>query len=206
MKTPSDANDPRRYSPSTARNREPILAAIRDILPAQGLVLEIAAGSGEHGPFIADALPDLTWQPSDLDPDNLPSIAAWAETAAHKNVRPPLILDVMADPWPIDRAGAILCINMIHISPWACTEALMRGAGSILAEGAPLILYGPYRIDGKQTAPSNEAFEGWLKGLNPDFGVRDLGEVAHVATRHGLTLEQRIEMPANNFVVVFRRG
>lgn len=206
MQQPSDPADPRRFAPSTARNREPILQVLRDLLPTTGRVLEIASGAGEHAAYFADHFPDLTWQPSDADPEASPSIAAWAAQARHGNVKPPLVLDVARWPWPLESAEAVICINMVHISPWACTEGLMRGAGAILQAGGLLYLYGPYRIDGQQTAPSNEQFEQWLKSLNPEFGVRDLADVQAEAARHGLELVQKIPMPSNNFSLVLRKN
>jgi SAM-dependent methyltransferase len=194
-------------SPATARNREPILAVLGPRLPASGLVLEIAAGAGEHAVFLAGALPGLTWQPTDPDAAARASISAWREEARLPNLLAPLPLDA-ADPagWPIRRADAIVCINMIHISPWAATEGLMAGAGDVLAPGGLLYLYGPYREDDVPTAPSNEAFDQSLKSRDPRWGLRRLADVAAVAETHGLALVERIEMPANNLSLLFRKG
>jgi len=193
----------RRSAPATLRNREPILAVLRRVLPESGLVLEIASGTGEHAAFFAEALPGVRWQPSDPDPGALDSIAAWTEGL--ETVLPPLSLDAAADVWPVARARAIVCINMIHISPWAATEGLMRGAGRVLDPGAPLYLYGPYRRGGEHTAPSNAAFDADLRARNPGWGVRDLEAVIAEAGRNGLAFEELVEMPANNLSVVFRR-
>ena len=196
-------NDRRRHAPAALRNRDPILAILRQVLPASGMVLEVASGSGEHVAHFATALPALRWQPSDPDPAACVSIAAWAEGLA--NVRPPVALDAAAGDWPVDRAAAIVCINMVHISPWAATSGLMAGAGRLLPPGAPLYLYGPYRQAGRHTAPSNAAFDADLRARNPEWGVRDLNAVADVAAAHGLHLAEVVEMPANNLSLVFRR-
>lgn len=195
----------RRTAPAATRNREPILAVLRTLLPERGLVLEIASGTGQHAAAFADALPGLTWQPSDPDPAALASIAAWRETAGFPNLRQPIALDAASDAWPMDRADAVLCINMVHISPWGATEGLMRGAARILPAGGPLILYGPYRRAGVPTAPSNEAFDASLKARDPRWGLRDQETVEAEAARNGLRLDRLVEMPANNLVLVFRR-
>jgi hypothetical protein len=199
--------DPRVTSPATARNRAPILAVLRPRLPPQGLVLEIAAGAGEHAAYNAAALPGLQWQPTDPDPEALASIAAWRAHAALPNLLPPLRLDAaVPDNWPVTLADAIVNINMIHISPWAATQGLMRGAARLLPAGANLFLYGPYIERDIATAPSNLAFGQSLKSRNPAWGIRHLDDVTALATQHGLTLAERIAMPANNLVLVFRRG
>jgi hypothetical protein len=200
MSESSDAQ----HAPATARNREAIRDVLRESLPARGTILEIAAGTGEHAVFFAEAFPHLIWQPSEPNPDARASIAAHATAARLNNLRPPLALDAAWPDWPIAAADAIVCINMIHISPWAATEGLMAGAARLKAE--VLYLYGPYRENGRDTAPSNEAFEGWLKAQNPAFGLRHLEEVADLAARNGFTLDRRIDMPANNLSVVFRRN
>lgn len=196
-----------RTSPSTARNREPILDVLKPRLPSRGLVLEIAAGAGEHAVHNAGALPGLLWRPTDPDPEALASIAAWREHAALPNLLEPLVLDA-ADPdsWPIKRADAVVNINMIHISPWAATEGLMVGAGRVLPAGGVLILYGPYIESAVETAPSNLAFDANLKNRNPAWGLRRLDDVAALAARQGLELAERIGMPANNLALVFRRA
>jgi SAM-dependent methyltransferase len=195
-----------RVSPSTARNRDPILEVLRPRLPPAGLVLEIAAGAGEHAAHMARALPGLSWRPTDPDPEALASIAAWREAAGLDNLLPPLRLDA-ADPdgWPVAHADAVVNINMIHISPWAAAEGLMTGAGRVLAPGAPLFLYGPYIEASVATAPSNLDFDASLRGRNPAWGLRRLEDVAALAAGRGLALEARIAMPANNLLLVFRR-
>jgi SAM-dependent methyltransferase len=194
----------KRHAPATTRNREPILAVLREELPQRGLLLEVASGTGEHSAYFAPRFPDLTWQPSDADADSLASIEAWQADSAAPNLMPPVLLDAASATWPIDRADAILCVNMVHISPWSATVGLMRGAGRLLAAGAPLILYGPYRRADVPTAPSNEAFDESLKARDPEWGLRTLEDVAAEAEKNGLALERIVEMPANNLSVVFR--
>jgi cyclopropane fatty-acyl-phospholipid synthase-like methyltransferase len=192
-------------APAVARNREPILAVLRRVLSEPGLVLEIASGSGEHAVYFAAALPHLTWQPTDPDPEARASIAAYRAATALPNVLPPLALDAAASRWPMTQADALVSINMIHIAPWAATEGLMAGAKRLLPAGGVLFLYGPFREHGQHTAPSNAAFDESLRARNEEWGVRDLAEVAALASRHGLALEERVAMPANNLSVVFRR-
>jgi hypothetical protein len=194
----------KREAPAAARNREPIAAVLREALPKCGKVLEIASGTGEHAVYFAGLFPGLVWQPTDPDPAALASIHAWRDEAALGNLLEPLRLDAAAEAWPIDSADALLCVNMVHISPWAATEGLMRGAGRLSAAGAPLILYGPYRRAGVPTAPSNLAFDESLRARNPQWGLRDLEAVEAEAVRHGLRLERVFEMPANNLALVYR--
>lgn len=195
----------KRYAPATLRNRDAILTVLRDALPPAGLVLEVASGSGEHAIHFAAALPALEWQPSDPDPAALASIAAWRAEAGLPNVRAPILLDAAGD-WLIDRADAILCINMVHISPWDATLGLMHGAGRVLAPGGLLYLYGPYVRDGVETAPSNLAFDASLKARDPRWGVRRLEDVVAAAERQGLRFDRLVEMAANNLSVIFRRA
>lgn len=193
----------RKHAPATLRNREPIAEALAELLPAHGLTLEIASGSGEHAAFFAGRFPQVTWQPSDFDAAALTSIAAWC--AGLENVLPPLALDVTAPDWPVERADAIFCANMLHIAPWAATPGLMAGAGRVLATGGPLIVYGPFRRADVPTAPSNEAFDESLKHRDPAWGLRDLEAVDGAADAQGLAPDRVIEMPANNLMVVWRR-
>ncbi len=195
----------RRHSPAAERNRAPILAELRRLLPARGMALEIASGSGQHAAHFAAALPGWTWQPSDGDARSLASIAAWCEGLA--NVRPPLALDVLAPDWPGLPAtvDAIFCANMIHISPWATTPALMQGAVRHLSAAGVLVLYGPYVVEGEPTAASNLAFDADLRARNPDWGLRRLADVAQQAAASGLYLRERVSMPANNALLVFAR-
>lgn len=193
-------------SPSAARNREPMLYVLKPRLPARGLVLEIAAGSGEHAVYYADALPDLQWLPTDADEEALASIAAWRDHAGPPNLLPPLRLDA-SDPaaWPVERADAVVSINMVHISPWSATEGLMAGAGRVLPTGGLLFLYGPYIEPDVETAPSNLAFDDSLRRRNPAWGLRRLDAVAALAAAQGLQLAERIAMPANNLSLFFRK-
>jgi len=194
----------RRHAPATSRNRDPIADVLAAELPAEGLVLEVASGSGEHCAYFAERFPALRWQPSDPDPDALASIADWCNGLA--NIFPPLALDAAADDWPIASADAILCVNMVHISPWEATLGLMAGAGRLLGAGASLILYGPYRRQGVPTAESNEAFDRSLKARDSRWGLRHVEDVSAAAAARGLVLQRVVEMPANNLTLVFRRG
>lgn len=197
--------DPRQFAPATQRNRDVILDVLRRTLPATDLVLEVASGSGEHVVHFAAHLPDLAFQPSDPNPEALASIAAWIEAAGVPNVRPPIQLDVCQPFWPIANAAALVCINMIHISPWEATVGLITGAQAILPAGAPLFLYGPFIRAGVETAPSNLAFDKSLRDRNPAWGIRRLDDVAAVARSAGFSGPEVTEMPANNVSVVFRR-
>lgn len=197
--------DHRLQYPATERNRDAILDVLRGVLPEAGLVLEIASGSGEHVVHFARAFPNLTFQPSDPEDAALHSIAAWTQDTGAANVLPPVMLDAASDRWPVVKADAILCINMIHIAPWRATEGLLREAAALLPQGAPLYLYGPYRQASVVTAPSNEAFDDSLKARNPEWGLRDLEIVAALARDSGFSAPVVTAMPANNLSVVFRR-
>jgi SAM-dependent methyltransferase len=197
------SDDPRRVAPAAARNRDPILAVLRGVLPARGLVLEVASGTGEHCAHFAAALPGLEWQPTDLDDDNRASIDAWCAGLPH--VRPALALDATASAWPVPRADAVVCINMIHIAPWAATPGLLHGAARLVPAGAPLVLYGPFRRAGVPTAPSNEEFDASLRARDPAWGLRALEDVGAEAVAAGFGPPEVVEMPANNLTVVFRR-
>ncbi len=201
-----EPDDPRLFHPHVARNREPILAVHKRLLPARALVLELASGSGEHAAFFAKALPGVSWLPSDIDAKALASIAAFRAEAALANLLAPVLLDATSEPWPVKRVNAIICCNMIHISPWAACEGLIAGAGRTLQAGGFLFLYGPFKIDGHHTARSNQEFDAWLRGQNPEWGIRDIGDVRALAAQHGLTLAETVPMPANNLSVVFRRN
>jgi SAM-dependent methyltransferase len=203
----TDASPPgARTSPSTARNRQPILDVLRPRLPPDARVLEVASGAGEHAMFLAQAMPGLRWQPTDRDPEALASIAAWRTTAGLSNLAAPVRLDA-ADlaSWPPGPFEAMVCINMIHISPWVASEGLMAGAGQVLAPGGRLFLYGPFLEAEVATTPSNLAFDQSLKARDPAWGLRDLAEVATLAAMQGLAFAERIGMPANNLLVVFER-
>ena len=194
-----------RSAPAAGRNREPILWVLRDLLPGPVHVLEIASGTGEHAMWFSSALPELTWQPTDRDQDALGSIAAWRDRAGPPNLRPPLRLDASAVSWPIDQADAVVAINMIHIAPWTATIGLIGGAERVLTAGGLLFFYGPFREGGVHTADSNAAFDADLRARDPSWGIRDLDEIAALASRHGFMAPERIPMPANNLSVVFRR-
>jgi hypothetical protein len=191
-------------STAVARNREPILAILRRVLPAHGLVLEIASGTGEHAVHFATGLPHLDWQPTDRDADARQSIAAHRALARLPNLLAPLELDASARSWPVARADAVVAINMIHIAPWTATQGLMAGSGRALPPGGVLYLYGPFKEDGRHTAPSNADFDAGLRARNPDWGVRDLADVSDLARAQGLDLVERISMPANNLSLIFR--
>ncbi len=194
-------------SPSALRNREPILAVLRRVLPPAGRVLEIASGTGEHAVFAARALPGLVWQPSDPDADARATVAARIAQEGAANVLPPLPIDVRAPDWgvvgPFD---AIVAINMIHIAPWDATPALFAGAAGLLGANGILFLYGPYQKDGAHTAPSNAAFDAWLKARDPASGVRDMEAVEDAAARNGFALREVVQMPANNMALIFIRA
>jgi len=200
-------DDPRRHMPATLRNRDAILAVLKDIVPQQGLLLEIASGSGEHAAFMAPQLSPLLWQPTDYEAETLPSIDAYPADSGSNNIRPALQLDVTQQPWPVKACDALLCCNMIHIAPWAAAEGLFGGASAIMSQSAPLILYGPFKRHGRHTAPSNETFDAeFLKARNPLWGVRCLEtDVVPLAQRTGFALDRVVEMPANNLTVIFRK-
>lgn len=196
----------RRSAPAALRNREPIANVLRDWLPESGLVLEVASGTGEHVVYFAQAFPQLEWQPSDLDQSALGSISAWRASAALANVREPILVDSSSPDWPIERADAILNINMVHISPWDATIGLLDGASALLEAGAPLILYGPWLLDGIETAASNVDFDSDLRRRDPSWGLRKVEEFTALAeTRNFMLIEQR-GMPANNLMLLFRKG
>ncbi|WP_373235547.1 DUF938 domain-containing protein [Cohaesibacter celericrescens] len=191
------------HSPSTLRNRDPILELLRDVLPESGTVLEIASGSGEHIPHFASSLPALTWQPSDPSPQARESIQAWSQEETQNNLLPPLDIDTTSETWPIEYADAMIAINMVHISPWAATQGLFKKAGNILPSGGTLVLYGPYRQEGRPFVDSNAEFDAYLRAKNPAWGIRQVEDVINAANQYGLTLTSIVEMPANNLSVVF---
>ena len=180
-----------------------MLEVLSRVLPGEGLVLEVASGSGEHGAWFAQHLRPLAWQPSDPDPVMRRSIAAHGSEVA--SLKAPLDLDVTRQPWPIERADAVVCINMIHIAPWAAAEGLVAGTGRILSPDGVLVLYGPFKRGGAHTAPSNAAFDQSLRAEDPAWGVRNLEDVSDLAAAQGLQLQEVVEMPANNLTVVFTR-
>lgn len=195
----------KRESPAAARNRDPILAVLRDWLPERGRVLEIAAGTGQHAVYFAAAFPLLEWQPTDPDPEARLSIDAWREEEGTPNLAPALHLDVMASGWPVREADAVIAINLVHISPPEASTGLLEGAARLLAPGAPLILYGPWRVKGELLVYSNHAFDAKLKERDPNFGLRELTTWAAEARSHSFTLAERRTMPANNLMLRFER-
>ncbi|MDP1999040.1 MAG: DUF938 domain-containing protein [Rhodoferax sp.] len=204
------ANSPL-YSPAADRNREPILQALRLILPPQGLALEIASGTGQHVAHFAAGLPGWVWQPSDAQADAFDSITGWCAQMGAGRVKPPILLNVMASPWPGDNSpfaqqfDAIYCANMLHISPWATCAALMQGAARHLTPAGLLLVYGPFLEAGQPTSPGNQDFDQSLRQRDPDWGIRQLDDVTREAHHVGLRLRQRLPMPANNLLLVFHR-
>ena len=199
------AGGAKRSAPAALRNRDPIAAVLTNWLPVSGLVLEIASGSGEHVVHFAERFPNLEWQPSDIHPDALQSIAAWLDVAALRNVLPPVVLDASSQDWPVDEANAVLSINMVHISPWASALGLLEGARRILPAGAPLIMYGPWLKGDIETAPSNLDFDADLKRRDPAWGLRQVEDFSEAAEARGLKLEETRVMPANNLMLLLRR-
>ncbi len=201
------STDPRRYAPAASRNREPILGVLQQFLPAQGLVLEIASGTGEHVAHFAKAMPGLRFQPSDPDPDARASIDAWTTELGLSNVQRAIDLNAATQTWPLSGADAVVCINMIHISPWSSAIGLFAGAERALAHapGGLLYLYGPFRRDGHHTSPSNADFDQQLRRQNAAWGIRDLEAVADIASQTGFQAPIVVPMPANNLSVIFQR-
>ncbi len=196
--------DGRPHNPAAERNKEPIRQVLERVLPKQGRVLEIASGPGTHVAHFAQTMPGLSWQPSEREAEARRAIEARRQDEALDNVHPPLELDVLHSPWPIDRADAIVCINLTHIAPWAATPALFAGAARILPAGGVVVLYGPFRRGGQHTTASNAEFDRSLRTRDPEWGLRDVETVAEAATVEGLVLEATVEMPANNLSLIFR--
>lgn len=195
------------HAPATLRNREAILGVLRQELPKSGMVLEVASGSGEHAVYFAHHMPQLSWQPSDPDPRALASIAAYRAEYDGVNLHAPVMLDAARPSWPVVRADATVCINMVHISPWEATSGLFKGAAHVLSEAhAPFILYGPYFENAVEPAPSNLQFDESLKSRNRHWGIRQLADMDALANAHGFTRTERYEMPANNLALVYRRA
>ncbi|MAL79463.1 MAG: SAM-dependent methyltransferase [Sneathiella sp.] len=205
--------DRRQFAPAAERNREPILRVLKDWLPQQGTVLEVASGSGEHAIYFAPRLTPLLWQSSNYEQEQMDSVSDWIAHAPADNLLPPLWLDVTEAQWPVEEEAyedkpvtAIFNANMIHISPWATTAGLMAGAGRILPAGGRLILYGPFKINGEHTANSNREFDGWLKARDAGYGVRDIRDVITEARKNGLQHLVARPMPANNFMHLFEKA
>jgi hypothetical protein len=199
-------DDPRRHSPAAERNRAPILAELQRLLPPRGLLLEIASGSGQHAAHCSAGLPGWQWLPSDADAQSLPSIRAWCQGL--DRVLAPIRLDVLQPQWPGVPASvdAIFCANLLHIAPWACCGGLMRGAARHLSAAGLLITYGPYLEDEVPTAPGNRAFDADLRARDAAWGLRRREDVAEQAARAGLTLKERVPMPANNLLLAWARA
>ncbi|HZF28361.1 MAG TPA: DUF938 domain-containing protein [Gammaproteobacteria bacterium] len=193
-------------SPAAERNKQPILEVLTRVLPPRGTVLEIASGTGQHAVHFARALATLTWQPTEPDAALRAALAARISAAALPNLRAPEPFDVLADAAPAVDPVAIVCINMIHIAPWTATAGLFRHTARLLPAGAPVVLYGPYKLDGRHTAPSNEAFDASLRARDARWGVRDLADVRAVGAAHGFDFRELVPMPANNFIVLFVRA
>lgn len=203
-----ESSDKRLTAPAARRNQVPILEVIQRFVPEKGLIVEVASGTGEHAVFFARNFPTIFWQPTDIEPRSLESISAWKDEAKLHNLHPPKYLNVLEQPEREEEFHLIdmlVCINMIHISPWESTLGLMQFAGQSLAHGGFLFLYGPYKFNGRHTAPSNEAFDLSLKNRNPSWGVRDLEDVKEVAKSHHLDFMEHFSMPANNYSVVFKK-
>ena len=195
----------KRHAPATARNSPAIANVLRKELPQTGSVLEIASGSGEHAIYLAREFPDLLWHPTDYDLDALDSIRAWTQEAGLANIAPPQRLDASAPPWDVPHVDAILCCNMIHISPWAASIGLFEGASEVMRKNAPLILYGPFVEPEVETAASNLQFDSSLKARNPDWGLRNIQNLDVLAHDAGLKRTNRHTMPANNLIVIYRQ-
>jgi SAM-dependent methyltransferase len=196
----------KRDAPATARNREPILEVLARWLDGPRRVLEIASGTGQHAVFFAERMPAISWQPSDVDASYLDSITSWVEEAGVSNLAPPIVLDARSASWPVDPVDAVFNANMIHIAPWAVAAGLLAGAGRVLVPGGLLFLYGPFRVGGAHTAPSNAAFDESLRARDPEWGVRDLERVIDTAAASGLEHVETNALPANNQLIVFRRA
>jgi SAM-dependent methyltransferase len=199
-----EIGDGRCSAPAAERNRGPILTVLERVLPVRGLILEIGSGTGQHVAHFAGALPQLLWQPSDADAGMRQSISAWIAHERLVNVREPIALDIRKLPWPVEAADAIVCVNVLHVAPWATTQALFEGARDVLPRGGILFLYGPYRRGGRHTAPSNERFDAELRAYDPEWGVREVESVSETATAAGFRLAEVVGMPANNLSLVFR--
>ena len=202
----SAGEDARRSAPAALRNREPIADVLVGWLPQRGTVLEVARGTGEHAIWFAERLPDLTWQPSETHPDALASINAWREESGCSNLRAPIIVDATSTDWSLDRADAVLNINMVHISPWEASLGLIAGAGGLLPIDGSLILYGPWLKDDIETAPSNLAFDENLKARDAEWGLRRVEDFAAAAAEENFELVEWRQMPANNLMLLFRRA
>ncbi|MFL2769693.1 MAG: DUF938 domain-containing protein [Rhodospirillaceae bacterium] len=193
-------------SPAALRNALPLAEVLRPILPHTGVILEIGSGSGFHAAVMAASFPNLRWQPTEVDPKQVRALQPTAQIEELSNLLPPFALDVTALEWPLKHAQGVLCLNMVHITPWRATEGLLRGVSAILECRGCLYLYGPFKNDGHHTSPSNKVFDQYLRDRNPAWGVRDAREVDDLAFSWGLSCDKVIEMPANNVVRVYRKA
>jgi hypothetical protein len=204
----SEEQDGRLHAPAVERNREPILAVLRTVMPTPGTILEIASGSGQHAAWFAPEFPGHRWAPSDVDPDNLSSIDAWCRQEGAVNVIAPRVLDASAENWPVTDLEAdliaMLSVNMIHISPWAAGLGLLAAAGRLLPDNGILFLYGPFLRDGQPATDSDAEFDRSLQARDPSWGLRDLDQVVAAANAQGLVLSQQLAMPVGNLSLIFR--
>lgn len=203
-------SDPRaQHAPATDRNREPIAAVLERFVPAPPVpvsALEVSSGTGQHVSYFASRFPNVRFQPTERDPSMFESIRAWAEDSDVDNVALPLELDAEVHPWPVEDIDLVININMIHIAPWTACLGLLDGASAVLKPGGVLFMYGPYKVGGSHTAPSNEAFDReFLRARDPNWGLRDLDEVVAEARARGLDHQETVAMPANNLSVIYRR-
>ncbi|MGF1469877.1 MAG: DUF938 domain-containing protein [Sandaracinaceae bacterium] len=198
-------SDARLNSAAASRNWQPILEVLQDVLPSRGKVLEVGAGTGVHGAYFAPALRGIEWMPTDIDPRALASIEAWRAQVRSPNLRPAHALDVREPRWPVGKVDAVFAANVLHITAWECTLALLAGAGRVLKAGGRLVLYGPFGRDGAM-APSNAAFDQSLRARDPSWGVRHVEDIEREARAHGLSLQRVVEMPANNLTLVLVKG
>ena len=204
-KLETNDKDRRCFSPSTERNRDPILEVLKRVLPETGTVVEIGSGTGQHAAFFVPLFPELEWQPTDIKPELVISIDAWRDEVQAPNLLPAIHLDVLETPWPVIAADAVVSCNMIHIAPWVCCEALIAGAAEVLPSGGVLFLYGPFQVGGVHISASNTAFDLDLRSRNPEWGVRNLDDIAERALERGFQLAETVRMPANNLSVIFNR-
>lgn len=204
-KLETNDRDRRCFSHSTERNRDPILEVLKRVLPETGTVVEIGSGTGQHAAFFVPLFPELEWQPTDIEPELVVSIDAWRHEVQAPNLLPAIHLDVLEMPWPVIEADAVVSCNMIHIAPWVCCEALIAGAAEVLPSGGVLFLYGPFQVGGVHISASNTAFDLDLRSRNPEWGVRNLDDVAEQALERGFQLAETVRMPANNLSVIFNR-
>jgi SAM-dependent methyltransferase len=195
----------KRFAPAAERNRDAILEVLKSVLPESGLVLDVASGSGQHAVYFAAAFPNLEFQPTDIDTDAIRSIAVYRVEAGLPNLKPPVVLDAASDTWPVERAAAVISINMLHIAPWEAGLGLLRGAARVLSPGGPLVLYGPFVVNGDFISQSNVAFDANLRADDPRFGLREVRDVENAAVEAGFKLEALVPRPANNHMLIFRR-